>query len=738
MAKKIKKAPSKVTGKIPFQNTYDGGIFEDRGFYTEMYVLENLPSQDAEALRYKLNKIYERMPEDCTFQILVHNALITKEDYLKKVLVAQNTPQAKVYNEIVVDTTDIGHNNIRKFVYLVVGKRASSIDEARQYFESIEESIASAFEDIPLSKMDTVERLEVFYRIFNAKKNKFGSEADLNNDGNIQLENLKYMGMTEKDMIAPKKWDTNSKYLDYTILDKGLDTECYSRTLFVNCVPKDISINVISDLTSVSSNMLFSIFYNPMDAKLGFNEVSKRVKSNTSVVKKAKRETLQDKKNKTTVSIAERKENNEKAYFDEAALEVTKVAVAAEEPFMEVTIIVTLFADTLEELERNTDMLKVSSVKFACNIKPLDMLQFEGFCSSLPLCKQRVDVSRFFNAKKLAEFSPVSAATSVKSGGIFSGLNALNDNHVFVHRKNGTDFAGVILGAEKSGKTYQVKREVLGAMVTTSDNINIISTTDEYDEFVASLGGVVSHIADLNPFCMVNGYGLTEDAKKAKKHFLKALSNSEEEAEKLVQEPADFNNAEEMFSLVGNSSNYEGIATALGSISEDVLGKEEKSRLRLFKARTREDVLVFMEYLWNQSIKDKKQNITNWLFVDAIDEVLKHEDALSYLVRYVKGSRGLMNVTTFVIEEISVFVHEISTKISAEELIAESGYIKLLNCGPVERKELVNILNIPNALVPFITNVEHSKGLIITSVTNIPFDDNFLDKDSEFVKMHNI
>lgn len=216
-------------------------------------------------------------------------------------------------------------------------------------------------------------------------------------------------------------------------------------------------------------------------------------------------------------------------------------------------------------------------------------------------------------------------------------------------------------------------------MVTTSDKINIISTTDEYDEFVASLGGVVSHIADLNPFYMVDGYGLTEDAKKAKKHFLKALSNSEEEAEKLVKENADFNNAEEMFSLVGDSSNYEGVATALGNISEDTLGAEKNARLRLFKARTREDVLVFMEHLWNQSIEDKKQNITNWLFVDAIDEVLKHEEALSYLIRYVKGSRGLMNVVTFVIEEISVFVHEISTKISAEELISESGYIKLLN-----------------------------------------------------------
>ena len=734
MAKKIKKASSKVAGKIPFQKVHDGGLFEDRGYFTEMYSIGTLEAQDAKILKYSLNKMYEKMPKDCTFQLLIHNALVTKEDYLRGVLVPEKEyEQAKVYNELIIETTDIGHNNIKKCVYLVIGKKAASAEEARAYFESIEEDVQSAFKSIPLTKMGTLERLEVFYRIFNATKNKFGSEADLNNDGNIDLGNLKFMGITEKDMIAPKKWDTAQKYVDYTILDKGLDTECYSRTLFVNCVPKEISSNVIADLTSVSSNMLFSITYNPVDAKLGFDEVAQRVNENTTVVKKSKRDTLQDKKNKTVLSINERKEVSEQVYFNEAALEAVKLSVASEEPFMEVSVTITLFADTLEELDKNTDMMRISAMKFACNIKSLDMLQYEGFCSSLPLCKSRVDVSRFFNLKKMTDFSPVTAAASAKRGGIFSGLNALNDNHVFVRRKNGSDYAGVVIGAEKSGKTYQIKREIAGALFTTSDNVSIISMTDEYDEFVASLGGEISHIADLNPFYKTKGYELDGTGNALKKYFLNALGKSEEETELLMGHEDYFGNAEYMFDMV--SEKCEAVAGAFGNISRDIVGQESKARLRLFKAHTREDVLVFMEYLWNESIKDKIASKSNWLFVDAIDAVLKNEEALSYLLKYIKQTRALQNVVTFVIQEIPVLMHEPGTAISAEELITECGYVKLLNLGPVERKKLVEILNIPNALIPFVTNVEHSKGLIITSVANTPFDDSFLDSNSEFTSM---
>ena len=39
------------------------------------------------------------------------------------------------------------------------------------------------------------------------------------------LEHLKYMHMTEKDLIAPVSWNTSQSLVDYTILDEGQEEQ---------------------------------------------------------------------------------------------------------------------------------------------------------------------------------------------------------------------------------------------------------------------------------------------------------------------------------------------------------------------------------------------------------------------------------------------------------------------------------------------------------------------------------
>lgn len=51
--------------------------------------------------------------------------------------------------------------------------------------------------------------------------------------------------------------------------------------------------------------------------------------------------------------------------------------------------------------------------------------------------------------------------------------------------------------------------------------------------------------------------------------------------------------------------------------------------------------------------------------------------------------------------------------------------MKLLNQGPVERKKYAELLDIPNALLPYISNVEPGKGIIITPSGNVAFNDNW-------------
>lgn len=737
MRKKEAVPISNAAGKLPFYKVYEDGVIEStRNYFTEMFVVEQIRIQDAEILKHKVNQLYLGMPEDCLFQMIVHNALVEKAEYLRSVLVPQDKmEQALVYNRTILETVDIGCNNVQKSVYLVIGRTTGSVEEAKAYFREQRPVIEKAFGEIRLRKLDTLEYLEMLYRVFHPKKNEFARLLDLKNDGNIQLSNLKYLKLTEKKLIAPKAWDTGAKLVNHTILDKDMETQCFSRTLFLNGIPREVSVNVISDLTSVSGNMLFSMQYNPVDARLGYDAVSEIVKKNTRIVKKQKRETIQDKKNHTVLTFSERKEVNEEVYQSEAALEATKQVVASDSAFMELSATITIFADTLEELGRMTDMLRISAAKYACSVKCLDLLQYEGFCSSLPLGKQRVNVSRFLNVERLAQLSPVSAAVGNQKGGAFFGLNAINDNLIFYNRKQGLNLSEVITGVEYSGKTYQMKREILNAMLTTKDTVNVVAFDDSFDVFVESLGGGRSYLPEVNPFMLTEGYGLTVEDLIAKRTFLSAFIKDEREVERFLLEAEHWKNREYMTGLL-RSGMYVKLESAMNAVSLACIECGEYGRLRLYKVRNREELLITMEYLWNQSVTEKKNNQSNWYFMDPVDCLLVQETTLNYLLWFLKSCSAIKNVATVVLQDaVGLIASSTFSSIAVEEVVSGCGYVKLLNQGPVERKKFVELLNIPNALIPYITNVEPGQGLIITPTSSVAFDDNFLERGHEFTEL---
>ena len=128
---------NKVANKIPILLFGRNGVFETaKNFYTEMYAVELVKIQDAEIFKHRINKLYLEMPDNVVFQMVVHNTLIPKEEYLRTVLVPQGVyPQAEVYNRTLLDAMDIGCNNVKKCVYFVVGHKDSSLEQASKFFE---------------------------------------------------------------------------------------------------------------------------------------------------------------------------------------------------------------------------------------------------------------------------------------------------------------------------------------------------------------------------------------------------------------------------------------------------------------------------------------------------------------------------------------------------------------------------------------------------------------------------
>lgn len=731
---------SKVSDKIPFLSFAGDLLKVNKNLYTACYRIENVVVQDPQIYRFRLSKVLAAIPQDCICQFMVHNEIIEREDYLRTIVVPNTSPEADIYNRTVIDISDVGHNNTKKTVYVVIGKNAADQKDAEKWFSDNLPAIETAFADIKIKRLPALDYLEVFFKIYKQKQDDMRNLLDLKNDGNPTLNNLKHLKMTEKDMVAPKTWNVKSNLIDYSILDEGTENECYARAMFLSSVPVTLSENLVRDLSGISSNMILSVICTPCDPQAGYDSLAEKVKKNTVISKQAKRDSIEDKKNKAQITIRKRKETTEQAYFEESALNVVKETVAASEQMMAVSVVMVLFADDLAALDRYTDMLKSSASKFACAVKPLDLTQKEGFDSALPLCNCKVDVTRFLTTKRLVSICPVNAAVKIKRGGAYQGINTINDNLIIHNRKDGGNIAGLICGAEKSGKTYELKRDILNALLTTkADKVSVIVSDDSLDSFMESLNGCIAKIPVVNPFYMTDKYGLTEEDKEIKKLFLTAFATDETEAEAFLNEDMDFNDMESVLRVLEQSEKYAKIKDALMQISDELTGAADpEKRLYLYKVQTAEDYLTVLDYLWNQSIEDRKQDsVSDWIYVDKIDTLLTRDTALQYLLKIQALTDALGTPVTYVVQDSIRLItdQDISYGYALEEVVKNCGYIKILNLTPKEREKYAEWLNIPASLMQYISNVAAGEGLLITPVSNIAFTDNYLGKDNEFTKI---
>lgn len=737
MAKIFDNSPA---GRMPFTKGFDDGMMLSNGVYSYMYSIDKLTIPNSDIYMQKLTDFFSALPDKYIYQVVVHNRTINEMDYLKKVLIKEERPFSEQYNRMIMDNSKIGHNNIRKCVYFLVGVQAANDGVARKMLDEFDKDLAEKFPADSITKMTIYQRYESLYYAFNPTSTDFGNILDINNTGNPSLDNLKYLKLTDKQLVAPKKWDTSQIRLDVTLINEGMDGEFYTRTLFLSGIPSEVSPNVANDLSSACSNMILSVHFRPVATKPAFDKSNELVKANLKVTKQAKRETLQEKKNKTTVDVAHRINSTEADYFNECALNTIKEVVAEKGCFMQTDFLITLYGKTEDDVDRATDLLKISASKYACSVKPLDLIQYEAFVSALPLCDLRTNTSRFLDTKKVVGLSLISAA-EVQKKGQYQGLNTINDNLVMLDRK-GNNAIGCILGCEHSGKTTQFKREIYNRMIATDDVINIISSDESLIPFVEKFGGVVNHIPSIDVLKNVEAYGVTKTNESLKKLFLAALledANTEgvnTESNILLNE-FDLANydPEEVMRYIFAHEDMLPILNKVYRGTRNIVGTPIKNRVNLYLVNNATETLLLIDYLWNDAVDLKKNQKDSSMFIDGVDDLLKSSTSNTYLNKITKNYKDFRNSVTMVVQDSIGLIQVSEHSVELDYLLDNCGYVKILNLGPVERNKFTETLNIPNALTTFITSVEPSKGLIITNTSNITFNDNFMESDNEFMKI---
>lgn len=627
--------------------------------FPELYPLSNsgysvtyevIPPADArQELAYSRAIVYHRMQqlfEDLSkfnYEFTIRNAEIPMEEYLSEIMLDNKSKTSELcleYNKFLRKNATPAHNNFRQTVYLTLTTFAPTAEAAAQSFNAIHDTLCADFQALygyKILRLSAEEHQQLLNSILQPTRDPQSRVTSFQStnasesapSANNSKPASKSTNATTKRPAGPSSkrtvQSTNApkiRSLDKNTLQLG---PAFARTFFLNCIPSNCVDTIFHDITAISPNSLLSIHYEPVDLEIN--------KSNGDEYS-AKKE--------------------EKSVEDRANTDFYILA----------SFIICLFADSREDLDRDTKLLQLSTAKYHCRCQTLDFAQEAGLRTALPLGKVETRIIRKFTPARLARLLPLNIQSLFSSRPVYHGINRINGNLVMLDRTNAP--IGLIAGSDHSGKTTAIKREALNTILSTDDTVYILTPkAEEYQTFCQQTGAILQDLTEKVPqYEKDPDYGLDRGYEVMEGLFQQAMQTTEEKRRCLIQA---------------------------------------------------------LDFLWNESIKARKANKSLQIFVEQIDDLLISPATSDYLLALLDNFSRLQIQITMVVQHSAQIVANPDTCLELDYFLRKITYAKLFTQGPVERKKYIEAFSIPSALVPYIVDQPPGSGLIITPTANIPF-----------------
>ncbi len=489
--------PKTVQDSIPYLGAYENGIIQvsARG-YSRMYALSDInfsieSMEEQRAIFGKYSEFIGSFGPEVQMQVVVHNKSISSSEFEQNVLIGMKNDSLNEYreemNNMLIDKMAVARNNIVHNKYLAVYIEADDIEAAKNTFSRLDSSIASGLKKligtdvVPCSIRD---RLSNLYDIYHVDSDIPFYQKLKMRDGRISetfnLKELKKRGLTTKDAIAPMSMVFEHDYI--RIDDK------YARSLTLRNLPSYLRGDILAEMSNQPFNMLTSIIYRSLAQGDALKLVkNKTVDINQNVVEQQKKAS----KNGYSSDLISPEIRNSQREVEQIMEDLTQ---DNQKLFM-TTITMTVFADTKEQLDKYTEIVKATAERFVCQADVLSEQQELGFDTCLPLCYNRVKMERMLNTTGAAIFLPFSVKELMQKGGLYYGLNAVSHQLILYDRKSAKNGNGVILGTPGSGKSFSAKREMVSVLLNTDDDIIVIDPENEYSPLAVLFHGSVIRIA---------------------------------------------------------------------------------------------------------------------------------------------------------------------------------------------------------------------------------------------------
>ncbi len=386
---------------------------------------------------------------------------------------------------------------------------------------------------------------------------------------------------TIKELIAPSGIDASN--IDHLEIISNVTR--FARSFFVSTLPRMCTFPELFRDMYLFGDINTSIYINPIPESRSQNELNR-------VINELETE---------RIVAADRGNINRESDLGQKRLEAEELRdeiAAGYNKLYEASIISTLFAYSLEDLDRFTKLLSTEMSKSLVGIKSAWGMQEEAFKSNLPLIEDKVRKTHTFDRRSMGTVFPFTTSEVGHSTGIPLGINKQTGVPILFDNFHSslTNYNMVIFAKSGAGKSVTMKTLISRSAVLMGVQSLALDAEGEYSIVAESLGGInvvisptsktVINIFDIETEIIkdeitgkdrliLNVENKVEDVTQALLTMAKGSTRSDEVNELTKQIIAE-SVAEEYAALGINSDPNSLYETARGELVNSMLGRKKK------------------------------------------------------------------------------------------------------------------------------------------------------------------
>ena len=432
--------------------------------------------------------------------------------------------------------------------------------------------------------------------------------------------------------------------------------------------------------------------------------------------------------------------------------------IVRDQRMMLCNITVVHLADSLEELDKDSETLKAVARKYVCELETLyfSKRQLDGLQTALPIGVNKLNITRTLLTESAAVFIPFRAHEIMQKGGIWYGQNAITNNPILCNKALLQNPNSFVLGIPGSGKSFLTKEEIEFLILSTNDDIIIADPEGEYDPIIKAMKGQIIRIGTnskdyINAMDMSKGYGDSGNAIADKSQFIMSLFEQLDTNHGGIS-PIDRSIIDRCVSLVYQDAMNNNYIPTLKHLYNKLLEQSEpeakslaiklelftNGSLNIFAHETNVDIksrilsfnifnlgkqlktmglLVITDAIINRVNENWRKGKRTHVFIDEIHVIFENEESATFFASAWRQFRKRDAYPTGITQNVKYLL----SSQQGTSMLSNSEFIVMLNQSANDREDLARLLNISEEQMGYITNAPTGSGLIKYGGSIVPF-----------------